>query len=59
MARITFLTFLALYPAAGWAKPFDRPMPNAQSATAELWFAIASLALVIALYAVHRLVKVR
>ncbi|WP_299560380.1 protein NnrT [uncultured Sulfitobacter sp.] len=39
-----------------WAGSFDRPIPQAQSATAELWFAVASLALIAALWLVHHLV---
>ncbi len=38
------------------AEAYDRPIPQAQSATAEFWFAGASIALIVALYAVHRLV---
>lgn len=56
---MTRLIALILIPAPLWAAPFNRPMPNAQSATAEHWFALASLALVVALYVVHRIVKNR
>lgn len=38
------------------ADSFDRPIPQAQTATAELWFLLASLAMIGALYLVHRLV---
>jgi hypothetical protein len=38
------------------AKSFDRPIPQAQSATAEIWFALSSVALIAALVLVHRLV---
>jgi hypothetical protein len=48
---------IALSPAAAMA--LDRPIPAAQTATVELWFAGASLAMIIALYAVHRLVTRR
>ena len=41
------------------AAGFDRPIPQAQSATAELWFALASIALCVALYVVHRTVNRR
>jgi hypothetical protein len=55
---IRAMTFLAvLFPAAAHA--LDRPVPQAQSATAEIWFAAASLAMIAALYAVHRLVTRR
>ncbi|MGC1503872.1 MAG: protein NnrT [Sulfitobacter sp.] len=43
-----------------WSTPllaaFDRPVPQSQSATAELWFGLASLALVAALVLVNHLV---
>ena len=42
-----------------WAEAFDRPVPQAQSATAEFWFAVSSLALVAALVLVHLLVARR
>ena len=38
------------------ASTFDRPIPQAQSATAEIWFAVASLTLIAALALVHHLV---
>nr|WP_252731324.1 protein NnrT [Lentibacter algarum] len=41
------------------AADFDRPIPQAQSATAEIWFAGASLALIAALAMVARLVARR
>ncbi len=41
------------------AAAFDRPIPQAQSATAEVWFAVASLALIAALVLVARLVSRR
>ena len=48
--------FLCLVATPGFAATFDRPIPQAQSATAEVWFAIASVMLVVALIAVARLV---
>ena len=55
-----FILFcLALVPAGAHAAAFDRPMPQAQSATAELWFAVASLALIGALALVAKLVARR
>ena len=47
----------ALHPAAAFA--LERPIPQAQSATAELSFAAASVAMIAALYLVHRLVTRR
>jgi hypothetical protein len=55
---VTLLAFLVL-PADVWAKTFSRPIPQAQSATAEFWFFVASLALVAALIAVNWLVARR
>jgi len=52
------LAFTAL-PFSVLAAAFDRPMPQAQSATAEFWFLAASLALVAALVAVGVLVSRR
>ena len=55
-----FFTALALaLPMPALASSFDRPIPQAQSATAELWFAIASIALIAALVLVGRLVARR
>lgn len=58
------MLILSVFLAGVFASPllaagFDRPIPQAQSATAEFWFAIASVALVVALAAVHRLVARR
>lgn len=51
------LPFLFLWFAApAWAEPFDRPIPQAQSATAEFWFAMGCLGLIAALVVVQRLV---
>lgn len=41
------------------AEGFDRPMPQPQSATAEFWFALASVALIAALVGVSRIVARR
>ncbi|SFR32903.1 hypothetical protein SAMN04488005_0398 [Yoonia tamlensis] len=55
-----FLTTLSglfcLFSTTGLAAEFDRPIPQAQSATAEFWFALGSLALIAALVLVQRLV---
>ncbi len=56
--------FLTVMTAAFLASPvsadaFDRPIPQAQSATAEFWYALACLALVVAMIAVQRLVARR
>ncbi|WP_114008706.1 protein NnrT [Cohaesibacter intestini] len=55
-----YLTFaLTMLPVSALAAPYDRPLPQAQSATAELWFALASVTLIAALYCVHRVVSRR
>uniref|UniRef100_UPI004047458B protein NnrT n=1 Tax=Yoonia sp. TaxID=2212373 RepID=UPI004047458B len=46
-----------LQASPAFAEAFDRPIPQAQSATAEYWFGMASLALIIALVAVHLSVR--
>ena len=52
-----FITLLSSGPLA--AAGYNRPIPQAQSATAELWFAIGSIALIAALVAVGALVARR
>ncbi|NNE51526.1 MAG: protein NnrT [Sulfitobacter sp.] len=46
----------ALYASSASADGFSRPIPQAQSATAEFWFALSSVALIVALVLVQRLV---
>ena len=51
-----FALFCAIaLPFPALAEAYSRPVPQAQSATAEFWFAIASLALIGALVVVARL----
>ncbi|KJS41874.1 hypothetical protein [Roseovarius sp. BRH_c41] len=50
---VVLITLIAL-PV--FAKSFDRPIPQAQSATAEFWFALGSIAMIAALVLVQRLV---
>ena len=52
-----FIAILITSPV--FAKSFDRPIPQAQSATAEFWFAMGSIALILALVLVQRLVARR
>jgi len=55
-----FLTLLTIFVASNaQAEGFDRPVPQAQSATAELWFGLASVALIVALIAIQQLVARR
>jgi len=60
MIRLTLLcaTSIAL-PFAALAEAYERPIPQAQSATAEFWYAVASIAFVLALVAMARLVARR
>ena len=53
------ILMVSLLPSLAFAEPMTRPIPNPQSATAEFWFFMASLAFVAALYAVHHLVRRR
>lgn len=54
-----FVALAATFPAVANAEPFQRPVPQPQSATAEWWFLGASIALLISLLAVHLLVRRR
>ena len=55
-----FIPLIAAFAASpAFAAGFDRPIPQAQSATAELWYGLAFLALIAALIAVQRLVSRR
>ena len=57
MRIFTSLTGLfTLLASTAAAEGFDRPIPQAQSATAEMWFALSSVALIAALVLVQRLV---
>ena len=59
MIRLFTLVTLSLLPAQVWAEAYMRPVPQAQSATAEFWFFMASLLLVGALITVGWLVHKR
>jgi hypothetical protein len=58
MTRL-FLLLITFAPVSALAEAYDRPIPQAQSATAEFWFLMASLTLLAALGAVGWLVKIR
>ena len=58
MTRFT-LFCLALLPVSAWAEGYERPIPQAQSATAEFWYAFACIAFITALIGVARLVSKR
>ncbi|PCJ07771.1 MAG: hypothetical protein COB16_10125 [Rhodobacteraceae bacterium] len=59
MNRLFTLAALSLLPAQVWAKAYERPIPQPQSATAEFWFFMGSLMLVGALIMVAWLVSKR
>ncbi len=58
MKHLAILCAMAV-PFPALATSFNRPVPQAQSATAEFWFAVASIALIAALFLVARLVARR
>lgn len=56
------LPFTGVFGLAGsrlFAEGFDRPIPQAQSATAEFWYILACIALVLSMVAVQWLVSRR
>lgn len=53
---LALLTFL---PAAALAEGFERPIPQAQTSTAEFWYAVASVAMILMLAAAGWLVRQR
>jgi len=57
--RCLTVLFAVLIGSPALAKSFDRPIPQAQSATAEFWYALACLALIAFMIAVQRLVSRR
>ncbi|PWR03355.1 protein NnrT [Meridianimarinicoccus roseus] len=58
MHRLIF-TIATLVSSPALAEGFDRPIPQAQSATAEFWYAMACIALIASMVAVHKLVARR
>jgi len=59
MTRLFALVTAFLLPAQVWAEAYSRPIPQAQSATAEFWFFMGSLMMVGALVMVAWLVHKR
>ncbi|WP_420556185.1 protein NnrT [Roseovarius sp.] len=57
--RRLILPIATLFASPAIAESFDRPIPQAQSATAEFWYAMACIALLAAMLAVHGLVSRR
>lgn len=57
MKRI--LVLLASLPAPALAAGFERPIPQPQTESAEIWFLVASIALIASLVAVQMLVSRR
>lgn len=50
---------MVLLPSAALSEAYKRPIPQAQSATAEFWFLLASIALVLSLWVVNWMIKRR
>ena len=59
MKKYFFTACAMALPFRALGESYNRPIPQAQSATAEFWFAFASLALIAALVLVARLVARR
>ena len=57
--RRLILPLATLFASPALAEGFDRPIPQAQSATAEFWYAMACIALVASMIAVQKLVSRR
>lgn len=57
--RRLILSFAILFASPAIADSFDRPIPQAQSATAEFWYALACIALIASMIAVQTLVSRR
>lgn len=57
--RRLILSFATLFASPAIAESFDRPIPQAQSATAEFWYALACIALIASMIAVQTLVSRR
>lgn len=57
MKRI--LAIALTLPTTALAEAFDRPVPQPQTETAEFWFFIGSVALILSLVAVQMLVSRR
>ena len=57
--RRLIIPLATLFASPALAESFDRPIPQAQSATAEFWYAMACIALVVSMIAVQKLVSRR
>ena len=57
--RRLIIPLATLFASPALAESFDRPIPQAQSATAEFWYAMACIALVASMIAVQKLVSRR
>ena len=57
MVRLASALVFSALPA--FANAFERPVPQPQSATAELWYGIAFVLLCLALYAVYWVISKR
>ncbi len=52
----SLMAVICAISSAAFAETFERPIPQPQSATAEIWFGLGSIALIAALVVVQRLV---
>ncbi len=59
LIRLALCALLVALPVAASAAAYERPIPQAQSATVEHWFFLASVSLLLALAAVGWLVRRR
>ncbi len=57
--RLTFVVLTVIAPAATWAETFQRPIPQPETAQAEVAYFTASLVFLAALVAVQWLVNRR
>lgn len=57
--RSLALLFATLLATPAFAEAFDRPIPQSQSATAEFWYTLACVTLVLSMVAVQWLVSRR
>lgn len=55
--RILTAVMATLAASPVLAEAYERPIPQPQSATAELWFGLSALVFLAALYFVHRTVS--
>lgn len=57
--RVTLFLLASVLPAAAWAEVFQRPIPQPQTAEAEVSYLAAAVVMILALIAVQWLVSRR